>query len=256
MRDLFTMWRSTRMVVRVAITAALYAAALIAFKFLSILPGTTEIRPGIALVIVCSVLFGPAGAWGAAIGNTIGDLVGGLGPGTAVGFLGNFLFGLVPYKLLAALGVEDPMHEGARGLAALVLTCVAASAACAGTVGAGIQALGLFPRGFLVLGSIIMATNTGVTLGLAPFLLLYIYPRVRALGLRHQDVLVMPLRPRNRLRAAFGIAAAVAILAGFGAALAYSIRTPPSAAGALDWRIAAIMGSPLAAAVALLAAAD
>jgi energy-coupling factor transport system substrate-specific component len=256
MRELFTMWRSTRMVVLTAISAALYAASLVAFKFLSILPGVTEIRPGVALVVLCSVLFGPAGAWGAAIGNTIGDLVGGLGPGTAVGFVANFLFGLVPYKLLRAFGVEDAMRERARGVGALVLACLAASAACAATVGAGIQGLGLWPRAFLVLAPMIFLTNSLVTLGLALFLVYEVYPRVRALGLRYEDVLDAPARPRALWRTALALLAAGAIGVGLGAGFYHAATTAPPPANSLDWRIAEVVLGPIAAAVALLAVAD
>ena len=42
MRELVTMWRSTRMVVLTAICAALYAALLIPFKVIPIIPGVRE----------------------------------------------------------------------------------------------------------------------------------------------------------------------------------------------------------------------
>lgn len=260
MRDLFAMWRSTRMVVLAAISAALYAAALIAFKFLSILPGVTEIRPGTAFVVLCSILFGPAGAWGAAIGNTIGDLAGGLGPGTAVGFFANLLFGFIPYKLLRALGVEDPAGEGRRGAAALALACLASSGACAATVGAGIQALGLWPIAFQVLAPMIFATNSVVTLALCPFLLRAIYPRVRALGLRWQDVLDRPPAPRGAWRTAAGLGAVLGVGAalGLGTLAAYGklLAGAPLLFGALDLRIALVVAAPLGLAVAALAIAD
>src|SRR3989475_12963918 len=97
MADLFRMWRNTRMVVLTAICAALYAAILIPFKVVPLIPGITEFRPANAVPIVCSFLFGPAAAWGAAFGNLIGDFFGGPGPGDPFGFLANLLYGLVPY---------------------------------------------------------------------------------------------------------------------------------------------------------------
>jgi len=42
MRDIFVMWRNTRMVVLVALSAAIYAAILIPFKIIPIVPGFTE----------------------------------------------------------------------------------------------------------------------------------------------------------------------------------------------------------------------
>ena len=88
MRDLFAMWRNTRMIVLTAVTAAVYAAILIPFKaFPVLIPGVTEFRPGNVVPIVCSLLFGPAGAWGAAFGNLIGDFFGTIGPGSIFGFI-------------------------------------------------------------------------------------------------------------------------------------------------------------------------
>lgn len=66
MREVFTMWSNTRMVVLTALTAALYAAVLIPFKPIPIIPGFTEIRPAVAVPLVFGLLFGPAAAWGAA----------------------------------------------------------------------------------------------------------------------------------------------------------------------------------------------
>ena len=40
------MWKYTRMVVLVALTAAMYAAVLIPFKLLPIIPGITETQAG------------------------------------------------------------------------------------------------------------------------------------------------------------------------------------------------------------------
>jgi len=113
MRDAWEMWKEPRMVVLVGVCAAVYAAAMIPFKFLTIIPGSTEIRPATVFPIVFSFLFGPAGAWGAAFGNVVGDVLGGmLGPGSIFGFLGNFAYGYVPYKLWEAwMGESDVAGE-------------------------------------------------------------------------------------------------------------------------------------------------
>ena len=66
MREAVAMWRNTRLVVLTAVSASLYAAILIPFKVLPLIPGVTELRPANAVPVVCSFLFGPAGAWGAA----------------------------------------------------------------------------------------------------------------------------------------------------------------------------------------------
>src|SRR5262252_9026009 len=109
MSGLQLMWRNTRMVVLCAISAALYAAVLVPFKVVPLIPGVTELRPANAVPVVCSFLFGPAAAWGAAIGNLIGDFFGGIGPGDFFGFAGNFLYGFLPYRAWRALRGDDPV---------------------------------------------------------------------------------------------------------------------------------------------------
>ncbi len=52
------------MILFTAMTAALYAAILIPFKIAPIIPGYTEIRPGIVVPIICAFFLGPAAAWG------------------------------------------------------------------------------------------------------------------------------------------------------------------------------------------------
>ena len=73
MREVFTMWRHTKMVVLVALPAGVYAAILIPLKAVPLIPGITEIRPANVVPVVFSLLFGPAAAWGSAFGNLIGD---------------------------------------------------------------------------------------------------------------------------------------------------------------------------------------
>lgn len=98
MKEIFTMWKYPKMVSLVALSAALYAAVLIPFKSFQIMPGI-DIRIGTALVPVLGIFFGPAGAWGAAIGNLIGDFFGSVGIGSIFGFLGNFFFAFAAYKI-------------------------------------------------------------------------------------------------------------------------------------------------------------
>ncbi|MEN8173699.1 MAG: QueT transporter family protein, partial [Chloroflexota bacterium] len=70
MKEVISMWKNTRMIILVALTAAIYAAFLIAFKGgIVIVPGITEVRPANVFPPVFGLLFGPAGAWGSAIGN-------------------------------------------------------------------------------------------------------------------------------------------------------------------------------------------
>lgn len=187
MRDVFAMWGNTRMVVLTAISASLYAAILIPFKVLPIIPGVTELRPANAVPVVCSLLFGPAAAWGAAIGNTIGDFFGGIGPGTVVGFLGNFLYGLIPYKAWSVLSDGDPLPRTPLAWCLLVFVILLASATCALTIGWGINSMGFIP--FSILGNIILVNNFTVAVVLTPILLFVLYPRVKRARLLYKDIL-------------------------------------------------------------------
>lgn len=209
-RDLVDMWGNTRMVVLTAISASLYAAILIPFKVLPIIPGVTEFRPANAVPVVCSFLFGPAGAWGAAIGNVIGDFFGGIGPGDLFGFLGNFLYGLIPYKVWEAITDADPVPHTPGMWLAFVGTVLLASAVCALSIGWGINLLGFIP--FSVLGNIILLNNFLVAVVLTPFLLAVIYPRVKRGKLLYRDIMHRPPRVRwlRRLGVAIVVFATVA----------------------------------------------
>ena len=190
--ELVAMWRNTRMVVLTAISASLFAAILIPFKVLPIIPGVTEFRPANAVPVVCSFLFGPAGAWGAAIGNVIGDFFGGIGPGDLFGFVGNFLYGLIPYKVWEAITDSDPVPRSPGTWFAFVATVLLASAVCALSVGWGLNLLGFVP--FSVLANIILVNNFLVAVVLTPFLLAVLYPRVKRGRLLYRDVMRRPPR--------------------------------------------------------------
>ncbi|HVM98391.1 MAG TPA: QueT transporter family protein [Candidatus Acidoferrales bacterium] len=190
MRDLIDMWGNTRMVVLTAMSASLYAAILIPFKVLPIIPGVTELRPANAVPVVCSFLFGPAAAWGAAIGNVIGDFFGGLGPGDMFGFVGNFLYGFIPYRAWELLSGDDPVPRSVGAWIKFVVVVAIASGACATTVGWGLNLLGFIP--FRVLGNIVMFNNMAASLLLAPFLLSVIYPRAKRGRLLYRDVMAQP----------------------------------------------------------------
>jgi energy-coupling factor transport system substrate-specific component len=206
MRDLIDMWSSTRMVVLTAMSASLYAAILIPFKVLPIIPGVTEFRPANAVPVVCSFLFGPAGAWGAAIGNVIGDFFGGIGPGDLFGFAGNFLYGLIPYKAWEAITDGDPVPRTPGAWIAFAGVVLLASAVCALVVGWGINLLGFVP--FSVLANIILINNFVVAIVLTPFLLSIIYPRVKRGQLLYRDI-VPPTARRPRPIRLLGLALVV-----------------------------------------------
>ena len=202
MRELFGMWSNTRMVVLTAICAALYAAILIPFKVVPLIPGITEFRPANAVPVVCSFLFGPAAAWGAAFGNLIGDFFGGLGPGDLFGFLANLLYGLVPYAVWEAVTRADPVPRGPATWIGLLAVIGLAAMLCATIVGWGLQALGFHP--FTVLGTLVLMNNFVVAAILSPFLLAVLHPRIRHARLLYRDLLG-PRPPLPAWRAAIGV---------------------------------------------------
>lgn len=192
MREIFTMWRNTRMIMLTAVVAALFAAVLIPFKALTIIPGITEIRPANVIPVVFGIMFGPAAAWGVAIGNLIGDIFGGtFGPGSAFGFAGNFFFAFVSYKLWGNLGPlssgEEPTMDSVRQVVELWVIALVGAAACAAIIAWGLELLGLFP--FSVLGTVITINNFLAAAVLGPPLLYLTYPRVKEMGLLYPDVM-------------------------------------------------------------------
>ena len=187
---LLEVWRDTRQLVLAAQIAAIYAAVLIPFKVgIPIIPGFVELRPANAIPVVASLLFGPAAAWGAALGNLIGDLFGTLGPGSLFGLLGNFLYGYVPYRLWGRLGPlssgRPPEPRTPRQILEYALICILASLACAGTIGWGLDVIRLLP--FQVLAPAIFINNVLMSSVLGPPLLLFLYPRVARWGLLYAD---------------------------------------------------------------------
>ena len=172
MREVWRMWHYSTMVVLTVLTAGLFAAILIPFKGIPLIPGVTELRPANVIPVVFGLLFGPAGAWGAAFGNLIGDFFGTLGVGSFFGFWGNFLAAYLPYKMWRGrpLGLL-PRHLPRYNLAVLLGAC-----GCALVVGFGLEALGLLP--FSVIALTVLVNNALVTLILGPFLLRLLAPRV------------------------------------------------------------------------------
>lgn len=188
MKELLSLWKYTRMIVLVAVCAAVYAAVLIPFKIaVPLVPGFTEIRPANALPIVFSLLFGPAAAWGSAFGNLIGDFFGTLGLGSLFGMIGNFLYGYLPYRIWRRISSEPPSLNTGKQIIQLVLIVLLASGACGLTIGWGVDLLGFVP--FAALGNIIVLNNFVIAIILSPIVMRILYTRVERWGLLHQDTM-------------------------------------------------------------------
>lgn len=192
MKEVFGMWKYTKMVVLVALSAAIYAALLIPFKALVLIPGITEVRPASAFPIVLGLLFGPAGAWGAAIGNLIGDFFGSLGIGSVFGFIGNFFFAYVPYKLWNKLGMiseqdEDPLLlNSTKKIINYVVIALLGSMSCALIIAWGLEVVKLVP--FAALATIISMNNSIPSVILGIPLLMVLYPRIKKWDLLWTDI--------------------------------------------------------------------
>lgn len=195
MKEVITMWKNTRMIILVALSAAIYAAFLIVFKGgIPIVPGITEVRPANVFPPVFGLLFGPAGAWGSAIGNFIGDLFGGtLGIGSIFGFFGNFFLGFIPYKMWGAtfgLVSKDDMTQttnSVKKILAFELVALVAAAACGIIIAWYLDLAAIVPFAFLSIT--ITVNNFAAAFILGPILLVLLYPRVKRWGLVWTDIM-------------------------------------------------------------------
>ena len=172
MREVWRMWNYTTMVVLTVLTAGLFAAILIPFKGIPLIPGLTELRPANVIPVVFGLLFGPAGAWGAAFGNLIGDFFGTLGIGSFFGFWGNFLAAYLPYKMWQNRPLEQLSGHLPRFVAAVLLGALS----CALVVGFGVEAFKLLP--FAIIAVAVFINNGLISLILGPLLLKLLAPRV------------------------------------------------------------------------------
>ncbi len=172
MREVWRMWNYATMVVLTVLTAGLFAAILIPFKGIPLIPGLTELRPANVIPLVFGLLFGPAGAWGAAFGNLIGDFFGTLGIGSFFGFWGNFLAAYLPYKLWQGRPLGQLGRQWPRFVAAVIL----GATSCALTIGFGVEAFKLLP--FAIIAAAVVVNNGLISLILGPLLLRLLAPRV------------------------------------------------------------------------------
>jgi energy-coupling factor transport system substrate-specific component len=191
MKEVLTMWRHTQMVVLVALSAAIYAAVLIPLKGIPLVPGFIEIRPANAFPVVFGLLFGPAGAWGSAIGNLIGDFFGTLSPGSIGGFVGNFFLALLPYKMWGAYfrrgeNIETNVNSGKK-FGVYVAVVLLASVVCAVIISWFVDLLGLVP--FAAALILIVPNNAIMGIVLGSILLLALYPRVKRWGLLWTEIM-------------------------------------------------------------------
>lgn len=191
------------MVVLTAVCAAVYAAILIPFKIVTIIPGFTEVRPAATLPVVFSLMFGPAGAWGSAFGNLIGDFFGTLGLGSFFGFIGNFLYGFIPYKVWQCISKQEPVFNTTKTFINYFSCAALSSAVCGVFIAWGVDLLGFVPLS--ILANIITLNNFVVSAILGPLLLVVLYKRVKKWRLLYLDILKEERLQKKRGIAGIGI---------------------------------------------------
>ena len=247
MKEVFTMWKNTRMIILVALSAAIYAAFLIVFKGgIPIVPGITEVRPANVFPFVFSLLFGPAGAWGSAIGNLIGDLFGGtLGVGSIFGFFGNFFLGFIPYKMWGAFfglvkrdNMAQTTNTGSK-LLAFEIIMLTASAACGIIIAWYLDLASIVPFAFLAITITINNFAAGAILG--PILLALLYPRVKRWGLVWTDIMNVEDVARGGAKQLGSILMMVGALGG----LIFGILAATSGAGQTVYGFTGNQGQPI-----------
>ena len=187
MRELLACWQNTRMIVLIGLCAALYSVTVASLKFLTVIPGITEIRPGACLPIVFSIFFGPVGAWGSAFGNLVGDVMGGtIGPGSLFGIPGNFFYGYVPYRVVRAFGANSSNLITGKKIPIFIFLVLLASAVCATIISTGVTYIGV---PFDLVEHTILLNNTLMSFVLAPFLIRGLDKRVRQMKLNYEQLL-------------------------------------------------------------------
>jgi energy-coupling factor transport system substrate-specific component len=191
MKEIFRMWTHTQMITGFIVAAGLYAALLFVFAQvpLWIIPGVTAVRPGNAIPPFTSMIFGPAAAWGSAVGNLIGfDILGGaLTIGSIGGFIGNFFLGLVPYKIWQRVFREEPHCRTASSLIKFEFVILVHSGVVALIIPFWTELVGFIP--FTPLAFIIFF-NELISAGIiAPILMALVYPRAKRAGWLWTDVM-------------------------------------------------------------------
>lgn len=89
------------------ICAIIFILVAVPFRYFFPILQITEVRPASALPPVFGMMFGPWGALGAALGNLITDILVGYPPEVfLIGFVAQFLYGYIPYKLWYTLGIS------------------------------------------------------------------------------------------------------------------------------------------------------
>lgn len=220
--EIFAMFKYPSMIKSMAFCAALFAMLSVLLKnSIVLIPEVTEVR--VCNIIACSfgIWFGPAGAWGCAIGNLIGDLGGSLTILTLPGFVGNFLSAWLPYKIWSVTGSalnESPLERPSLRARKWGLRYAAAGfcsvASCSAILAFSFDFTAAMPAANTYM--VIFLNNLGATvLGAVLFIVMCLIPKpvLRYWRSLMTDELSMtfPARHRKKLWLLYGICAAITV---------------------------------------------
>lgn len=195
MSELLSVWKSKKMLSAMCFTAFLYAALTIPFKGNIIIPQISEIRPSAFLPVLAGFVFGPAGAWGAAIGNLIGDIFGTFSLNSLFGFIANLGLGLIPYRLWYHLFRKNPNQitpnfSNPKERHFIVLSALVGNLFCSMTIAFGVHFIS--GRSYTQLFEVIMLNNSFF------MLLLYFLTKPTVLIAMRNEVLWYQ-QPKNQM---------------------------------------------------------
>lgn len=137
------MYKYPSMIKTMGFCAASFALLSVLLKTgIVLIPEVSEVRICNALACSYGIWFGPAGAWGCALGNLIGDLGGSFTILTPFGFIANFLSAWVPYRMWNAFSAGLDTKKWALKY----LACgVGSAASCCAVLGLSFDYFGSMP---------------------------------------------------------------------------------------------------------------
>lgn len=162
MTTLLTMWLKPRLIAWFAATVVLGILARLPFAHFQIIPHYLDFHPGVILVPLAGVFFGPAGAWGSFAASLIGDrLMGPWGVTSIFRALGFFFFALSVQKMWNfsfwfEVGHVKPTRAW-NHTARFILISWLGSAVAASWQGLGSELFRLYP--FIYVASLLMLNN-------------------------------------------------------------------------------------------------
>lgn len=198
MFDVIAVWKNPKMITYVVFTAIVYPAVMYPFLQYSFFGANADyLRIGVSIPIAFSMLFGPAAAWGAAIGNVIYDaFTNSLNAASYFGFIGNFLLGYIPYKLWTTITNQKPDLRSVKKVGLFMGLAALACILCGLVIGWGLYYLWPASCPFVMTSATIFASDALWAILLGPVILALTYGIVSKHKLLYSDLLKIPPNAR------------------------------------------------------------